>query len=50
MEIANCKMLFREGPVVVKVFAVHDPTLPLKTYKDQIEGEYYEITVHFSEQ
>lgn len=27
----------REGFVVVKVFAIHDPSLPLKSYKDQLE-------------
>lgn len=26
-----------EGPVVVKVFAIHDPSLPLSAYKDQLE-------------
>lgn len=28
---------FREGPVVVKVFAIHDPSLPLKAYKNQLQ-------------
>ncbi|XP_075209888.1 vacuolar protein sorting 15 isoform X2 [Lycorma delicatula] len=27
----------QEGLVVVKVFAIHDPTLPLTTYKDRVE-------------
>jgi phosphoinositide-3-kinase regulatory subunit 4 len=27
----------QEGLVVVKVFAIHDPSLPLSTYKDQLE-------------
>ncbi|XP_065349993.1 phosphoinositide 3-kinase regulatory subunit 4 [Cloeon dipterum] len=27
----------QEGLVVVKVFAIHDPTLPLATYKDKLE-------------
>lgn len=26
-----------EGLIVVKVFAIHDPTLPLSTYKDKLE-------------
>ncbi|XP_033210037.1 phosphoinositide 3-kinase regulatory subunit 4 isoform X2 [Belonocnema kinseyi] len=26
-----------EGSIVVKVFAIHDPTLPLSTYKDKLE-------------
>jgi hypothetical protein len=27
----------QEGLVVVKVFAIHDPTLPLATYKTKLE-------------
>ncbi|XP_008197837.2 phosphoinositide 3-kinase regulatory subunit 4 isoform X2 [Tribolium castaneum] len=27
----------QEGLVVVKIFAIHDPTLPLSTYKDQLD-------------
>lgn len=27
----------QEGLIVVKVFAIHDPTLPLSTYKDKLE-------------
>ncbi|XP_054259125.1 phosphoinositide 3-kinase regulatory subunit 4 isoform X2 [Macrosteles quadrilineatus] len=27
----------QEGLIVVKVFAIHDPTLPLSTYRDRIE-------------
>lgn len=27
----------QEGPVVVKVFAIHDPSLPLQSYKDHLE-------------
>lgn len=26
-----------EGPIVVKVFAIHDPTLPLSPYKDRLD-------------
>lgn len=26
-----------EGPIVVKVFAIHDPTLPLTPYKDRLD-------------
>jgi hypothetical protein len=33
------KARFKEGPAVVKVFVIHDPSLPLKAYKDQLEGE-----------
>ena len=29
----------REGLCVVKVFVIHDPSLPLKNYKEQIEGQ-----------
>ena len=29
-------LFFREGFVVIKVFAIHDPSLPLKVYQDQI--------------
>ncbi|GLV32288.1 Vacuolar protein sorting 15 [Carabus blaptoides fortunei] len=25
-----------EGPILVKVFAIHDPTLPLSSYKDRL--------------
>ncbi|XP_064641912.1 phosphoinositide 3-kinase regulatory subunit 4-like isoform X2 [Lineus longissimus] len=32
------KARFKEGPAVVKVFVIHDPSLPLKTYSDQVEG------------
>ena len=28
---------YREGLAVVKVFAIHDPSLPLKAHKDQVE-------------
>ena len=28
--------LYREGLFVVKVFAIQDPSLPLKTYQDQL--------------
>lgn len=27
----------QEGLIVVKVFAIHDPTLPLSAYKDKLE-------------
>lgn len=27
----------QEGLVVVKVFAIHDPTLPLATYRDRVK-------------
>lgn len=27
----------QEGLIVVKVFAIHDPTLPLATYRDRVE-------------
>lgn len=27
----------QEGLIVVKVFVIHDPTLPLSTYKDKLE-------------
>ncbi|XP_076266632.1 vacuolar protein sorting 15 [Rhynchophorus ferrugineus] len=27
----------QEGPVVIKVFAIHDPSLPLQRYKDHLE-------------
>lgn len=27
----------QEGPIVVKVFAIHDPTLPLSPYKDRLD-------------
>lgn len=27
----------QEGPVVIKVFAIHDPSLPLQSYKDHLE-------------
>ncbi|XP_030749901.1 phosphoinositide 3-kinase regulatory subunit 4 [Sitophilus oryzae] len=27
----------QEGPVVVKVFAIHDPSLPLQSYKDHLD-------------
>lgn len=30
----NCK----EGPAVVKVFVIHDPSLPLRAYKEKLEG------------
>ena len=36
----------REGLSVVKVFVIHDPSLPLKNYKDQIEGMYTTVTVY----
>ena len=28
----------KEGLAVVKVFVIHDPSLPLKTYRDQLQG------------
>jgi len=28
----------KEGPLVVKVFVIHDPSLPLKSYRDKLEG------------
>ena len=31
-------LFFREGFVVIKVFAIHDPSLPLKVYQDQISS------------
>lgn len=27
----------QEGLIVIKVFAIHDPTLPLSTYKEKLE-------------
>jgi len=27
----------KEGPVVVKVFVIHDPSLPLRVFKEQLE-------------
>jgi len=32
----NIVSLYREGLCVVKVFAIQDPSLPLKTYQDQL--------------
>jgi len=29
----------KEGPLVVKVFVIHDPSLPLRSYRDKLEGE-----------
>ncbi|KYN01884.1 Phosphoinositide 3-kinase regulatory subunit 4 [Cyphomyrmex costatus] len=34
-KVARARSL--EGLIVVKVFAIHDPTLPLSTYKDKLE-------------
>jgi len=31
----------KEGPLVVKVFVIHDPSLPLKSYRDKLEGGCY---------
>jgi len=28
----------KEGPLVVKVFVIHDPSLPLRSYRDKLEG------------
>jgi phosphoinositide-3-kinase, regulatory subunit 4 len=35
LKVARAKS--QEGLVVVKVFAIHDPTLPLATYKTKLE-------------
>ena len=40
----------KEGLVVVKVFVIHDPSLPLKAYKDKLDGWFLpviELTVLF---
>ena len=29
----------KEGRVVVKVFVIHDPSLPLASHKDRLEGK-----------
>lgn len=34
-KVARARSL--EGLIVVKVFAIHDPTLPLSTYRDKLE-------------
>ncbi|GIY06614.1 phosphoinositide 3-kinase regulatory subunit 4 [Caerostris extrusa] len=31
----------REGLIVVKVFAIRDPSLPLKAHKDRLDGKLY---------
>jgi hypothetical protein len=36
LKVARAKS--QEGLVVVKVFAIHDPTLPLLTYKQTIDN------------
>jgi len=33
----------KEGPLVVKVFVIHDPSLPLKSYRDKLEGELLSV-------
>ncbi|XP_072174440.1 phosphoinositide 3-kinase regulatory subunit 4-like [Diadema setosum] len=35
-KVARAK--FKEGLAVVKVFVIHDPSLPLRSYKDQLEA------------
>lgn len=35
LKVARAKS--QEGLLVVKVFAIHDPTLPLATYKTKLE-------------
>ena len=36
---AKCK----EGLSVVKVFVIHDPSLPLQTYKDRLKGKLDQV-------
>lgn len=33
----------QEGLIVVKVFAIHDPTLPLSAYKEKLEEIRYKL-------
>uniref|UniRef100_A0A8C4N7G5 non-specific serine/threonine protein kinase n=1 Tax=Eptatretus burgeri TaxID=7764 RepID=A0A8C4N7G5_EPTBU len=34
----------REGPAVVKVFAIHDPSLPLRSHRDTIDDQRRRLT------